>query len=121
MERIKHYFLYFSVFIMGGAVLVIEILGTRILAPFYGQTIFVWSALISVTLGSLALGYWIGGRTADKHPDSRLFFGSIFIAGALVVIVSKISQFVILWSDGFGLRVGPVIASIFLFFPVLFF
>jgi len=50
----------------GFAVLIIEIIGTRILTPFYGSTIFVWSPLITVTLAALALGYWSGEKMIDK-------------------------------------------------------
>jgi len=64
----RHYFLYLTVFITGAAVLVVEILGTRLVSPFYGGTIFVWTSLITVTLGALALGYWIGGYWADRKP-----------------------------------------------------
>ena len=60
--------------------LAIEILGTRILGPFYGVSIFLWSALISVTLAALSLGYAIGGRWADRGlRASRLAF---MLAGA---------------------------------------
>ncbi len=69
MEKLKNYFLFLTVFVSGAAVLVIEILGTKILMPFYGSTIYVWSSLITVTLAFLALGYWLGGKLADKtHP-----------------------------------------------------
>ncbi len=46
----KNFFLYVIVFISGASVLAIEILGTRILGPFYGVSLFLWSALITVTL-----------------------------------------------------------------------
>ena len=45
---------YFSVFLSGFFILVLEVLGTRLISPYYGSTIFVWSALISVTLAALA-------------------------------------------------------------------
>jgi len=60
----KRAFIYITVFLTGAAILIIEILGTRVLAPFYGSTIFVWSSLITVTLGALALGYFAGGWLA---------------------------------------------------------
>ncbi len=49
--------LYLAVFLTGAAIMMIEVLGTRILGPFYGVSLFVWSSLISVTLIALALGY----------------------------------------------------------------
>lgn len=73
-------YLYTIVFISGAAVLAVEILGTQILGPFYGVSLFLWSALITVTLAALSLGYAIGGRWADRGATrSRL---CTVIAGA---------------------------------------
>ena len=49
----KHKYLYLSISVSGASVLAIEILGTRILGPFYGVSLFLWSALITVTLAAL--------------------------------------------------------------------
>ena len=58
--------LYLAVFVSGASVLALEILGTRILGPFYGVSLFLWSALITVTLAALSVGYVVGGRLADR-------------------------------------------------------
>src|SRR5262245_27398638 len=64
-----------TVLIGGASVMVVEILGSRILAPNFGTTLHVWSALITVTLAALAVGYAVGGRVADRYPG----FGSLMI------------------------------------------
>ena len=64
----KNGYIYLAVTASGASVLAIEILGTRILGPFYGVSLFLWSALITVTLAALSLGYAIGGRWADNGP-----------------------------------------------------
>ncbi len=64
--------LYFTVFMTGAAVMVIELLGTRLIAPFYGASLYVWTSLISVTLIALALGYYIGGIWADRAKRTGL-------------------------------------------------
>jgi hypothetical protein len=51
--------LYTVVSVSGASVLAIEILGTRILGPFYGVSLFLWPALITITLAALAVGYSI--------------------------------------------------------------
>lgn len=63
----NEYFLFLTLFFTGAAILVLEILGTRVLSPYFGVGLYVWSALITVTLMALALGYWWGGRLADKN------------------------------------------------------
>ena len=55
--------------------MMIEVLGTRILGPFYGVSLFVWSSLISVTLIALALGYYLGGIAADRAKRFQLSHG----------------------------------------------
>ena len=61
--------LFLTVFATGAAVMVIEILGTRIIGPVFGIGLFVWSALLTVTLGALAVGYYAGGILADRVPS----------------------------------------------------
>ena len=52
--------LLITVLISGASVMVIELLGTRLIAPFYGTSLYVWSSVISVTMVALTLGYFIG-------------------------------------------------------------
>lgn len=125
MEKPQNYdfgdiYLYLTVFISGAAVLVVEILGTRVLAPFFGSTIFVWSSLITVTLGALALGYFFGGRLIDRFPMARTLYIIIFFAGFFLLIPMKIDQWVLPFTDGFGIRLGSLIATALLFALPLF-
>ena len=59
-----------TVFVCGAVVMIYEIIGSRIVSPFIGTSTYVWTSLIGVILGSLSLGYWLGGRVADKRPDA---------------------------------------------------
>lgn len=58
--------LAFVVFLNGMAVMILEMAGARLLAPELGTSIIVWTSLIGVILASLSIGYWLGGRLADK-------------------------------------------------------
>jgi len=123
MIRKKDYktaYLYATLFITGAVILVIEIAGTRVLAPFYGSTIFVWSSLISITLGFLALGYFVGGFFADKHPKGELFYAIIFAGSASSLFLIKISQPILVFSNTLGFREGPLVATLLLFALPLF-
>jgi MFS family permease len=81
-----------TVFTTGAAVLVIEIAGARVVSPLYGSGLYSWSALISVTLAALSLGYWVGGRAADRRPDAAVFHGGILVAGLLVVALPAMAS-----------------------------
>jgi len=100
--------------------LIVEIMGARILAPFYGSTIYVWSSLITSTLAALALGYYFGGKLADKRPDMNILYFVIGLAGVLVFFIPFYSNPVLIWTDVLGLRFGPLAASAALFIPSLF-
>ena len=65
------YILEIIVFLCGAAVMTIELVGSRVLAPYVGASIFVWTSLIGVILGSLSLGYWYGGKLSDRYPNYR--------------------------------------------------
>jgi spermidine synthase len=56
--------LYVILFVSGGAVLALELLASRILTPYFGVSLYIWTGILSITLVALALGYWIGGRLA---------------------------------------------------------
>jgi spermidine synthase len=76
--------LFFSVFVCGAVVMVFELAGSRIMAPYFGTSIYVWTGLIGVIMGSLALGYWLGGKLADKRADHETYSLIIFISGLAV-------------------------------------
>ena len=107
----------FCVFITGACVLIIEITATRVLSPYFGNTIFSISSVISVVLAALSLGYYVGGRMADKYPREELFYGIIALSGFCVVALHWLGM-IFLSTFGYGLSMieGPIIASILLFF-----
>src|SRR3989344_267092 len=67
------------IFVSGAAVMIVELAGTRILAPYLGTSIFIWTSLIGVILASLSLGYWFGGRLADARPHPHMLAGIIML------------------------------------------
>ncbi len=68
------------VFTSGGVLLALEIIASRVLAPYFGNSIYVWGSLIGVFLTALSVGYAVGGRLADRHPSPGLFAGIVFAA-----------------------------------------
>src|SRR5215510_9093388 len=72
------------VFGAGIGALATEITASRLLAPYFGSSTIVWANLIGIVLAALALGYWLGGRIADRRPERKLL-GRIVLAAAVFV------------------------------------
>ncbi len=107
------------VFITGAVVMIFELVGSRVLAPSLGGSIHVWTSLIGVILGSLSLGYWYGGKLADRRPEQSLLSSIILGAAAFVVLVAyggdaSLAVVRSLFSD---LRLASVVAALVLFAP----
>ena len=113
------YFIYMAVIVSGMAVLAIELLGTRLLAPFYGADLYLWSALISVTLAALSFGYAAGGRLADRAPQiTRLAFIQA-LAGLWIIAIPWLRTPLLTLLQTIDLRLGVLINAAVLFFPPL--
>lgn len=117
----KRPLLYTVVAVSGAAVLAVEILGTRVLGPFYGVGLFLWSALISVTLMALSLGYWLGGRWADRGPSATRMCVLLVVAGAWVFLVPILKDPALAATERWGLRAAVLATTIILFAPPLVF
>ncbi len=115
----QKYILELIVFICGAAVMVLELVGSRTLAPYLGTSIFVWTSLIGIILGSLSLGYYLGGRISDKHPNYKIFSAVILGSAIYIFFIAlfKFSFLIFLMEKISGIRAGSVIASFVLFSP----
>lgn len=91
----------------------LELVGSRILAPEFGNSIFVWGSLIGVVLAALSLGYSYGGRLADRILSHRTFSSIIFSAGLFTLFIPYLSPIVIdlALRLGLGERYGPLLVT----------
>lgn len=108
------------VFLCGAALMVVEVLGTRIIAPFLGASLYSWSSVIAVVLGSLSAGYWYGGKIADRNPNERLFLSVILLCGTSVLFIPFLVPFSMFFGVPLGSKYGPLISSAILFAPTSF-
>jgi spermidine synthase len=106
------------IFICGAVLMALEIVGSRVLSPHFGSSIFVWGSLISVFLGALTTGYFLGGKVADRKPHLQtlgwIIFATSFVIWAIPLFSTQIIT--ILIDLGLGVRFAPLAASIILFF-----
>ena len=104
----------------GALVMVIEVLGSKVLGPFFGVSLFVWTSLITVTLVALALGYAAGGLLSDRKSDPGYLYGIIFVAGVCVLLIPHLKGFILKTCMSLGLRTGSLASASLLFGPSLF-
>lgn len=112
--------LYLIAAVNGAAILIVEILGAKMLSPYFGTSQFVWTAQIAITLISLAVGYWFGGRLADRSAELHrlcwcMLVAAVYLA-ATVPLVRPVSFAALSVSR---LAAGSVLAAVFLFFVPL--
>jgi len=105
-------------FLSGFIIMAIELLGGRILAPYFGSSIFVWGSIITVFMLSLSIGYLCGGKLSLLKPDLRLY-GSFFVGAAILLLPlvfagNEIMEAVFLRIE--DPRYGSLVVSMLLFF-----
>ncbi len=108
--------LYLIVFICGSALMSLELVATRVLAPFLGNSLFVWGSVISVVMVALSLGYWLGGEIADRLGASRMLAPVIALAGMLTALAPVIAKQVMPAAAELGPRTGSLVAASAIFF-----
>lgn len=84
--------LHLLVFAAGFTSLGVELAASRLLDPWFGNSILVWASLIGLILAYLALGYWLGGRLADRGPQPHLLYTIVAAAAALVGLTPLIAR-----------------------------
>lgn len=113
----KKLFLEITVFVCGAVVMAFEIIGSRMLGPYVGTSIFVWTSIIGVILLSLSLGYLSGGRIADKNPRFTILSLIILLSGVFITFSTLIKDAVLefLLENIYDIKIISVISSLILF------
>jgi len=108
-----------TLFICGAVVMIFELVGSRVLGPYFGTSIFVWTSLIGIILGSLSFGYYFGGKISDKKPNLNSLSIIIFLAAISIGLTIFIKDFLLTYLQMHftDIRINSVLASLILFSP----
>src|SRR5690606_2903239 len=107
-----------AAFINGFAIMAIELLGGRVLSPYFGTSVYVWGSIITIFMLSLSLGYLWGGRLSSRNPDPRtfslFFFLSALLSLPIIFFADPIMTEVFLTIE--DPRYGSLISAVLLYF-----
>jgi len=105
--------------IEGGAVMAVELLGAKLIAPSYGASLYVWATTLAVTMGGLTTGYLLGGVISEKYPH-KLILHYIILASAIFVSIMPFTSSIIMSATlEMNIKLGIVISSLCFVFPPL--
>ena len=71
---------------------------SRLLAPYFGSSLFVWASLIGLILLYLTIGYYVGGRLADSQPSPQTFYCLTIVAALFIGIIPLIAHPILAWA-----------------------
>jgi len=111
-------FVFLLAFAGGFSIMSIEMLGGRIMAPFFGSSIYVWGSIITIFMIALSIGYLAGGQLSLRNPSLKKFGGLFLFCAVAVMPMAWISNPLMEWvfmriED---VRYGSLVAATGLFF-----
>jgi spermidine synthase len=111
--------LFVTAFLTGALVMALEILGSRLLAPIFGNSLFVWGALIGVILAAMSSGYALGGWLADRYPGGIVLAVLLLASGTWTFLLAWLGQPVMFRVSSWvqDPRWGPCLAASLLLAP----
>jgi spermidine synthase len=119
MVKVKE-FLYLVAFVEGAGVMAVELAGAKMIAPFYGTSLYVWAAVLAVTLGGLTTGYFLGGWATSRFDAHKTLRWILAISTVFIALMPVIALQVMPATSGLGLRVGSLVASLLtIFIPLV--
>ncbi len=114
------WYYWLILFVEGASLMVVELLGAKLLAPFYGSSLYVWTAVLSITIIGLTLGYHFGGKLTQKKALHYYLGLIILLAGLFILAMPATASFSIRITTGLGLIPGICFATSILLVPPMF-
>ncbi|RLD42081.1 MAG: hypothetical protein DRI86_12295 [Bacteroidetes bacterium] len=107
-------------FIEGSTVMAAELLGAKMTAPFFGTTIYSWAAVLAITLGGLAAGYYFGGWISSRKPTNIVLSLILVLSGIFMLFMPSTAKFIMTSVIEIELLWGLIISLMVFLFPLVF-
>ena len=115
----KHWYLFPVLLVEGGSLMAVELLGAKLVAPFYGNSLYVWTAVLGITVLGLTAGYYFGGIISEKYPSNNALFFIVALSALPVFALPHSSSLFMSQTSAMDLRLGIVVTCLLLLLPPL--
>ena len=114
----KKYRIEIILFVVEAICMILELVASRVLAPYFGSSNLVWTSVIGIILASGSIGNYLGGIVADKPEVNKKFKLILVISSILIFIIPFIQTPIIEAIDTLinDIKIGAIFSTIFLFF-----
>lgn len=106
-------------FVEGASVMAAEICGAKLLAPFFGSSLYVWSSVMAITLGGLASGYFIGGKLSKREKKENTLLYVLIAAVCCLCLMPFMTTVFLVTASHLSLIPAVIISVLFLLFPTM--
>lgn len=120
MQNKKLWFFLGLSFLEGASVMAAELLGAKMMAPYFGSSLYVWSAVMAVTLFGLAAGYFAGGILSEKPNKEKILYRSLVFAAVFTIAMPYVARFAFMLFGKMSLELAVTISSLLILFPPVF-
>lgn len=121
MKNHSRTFLYLLAIVEGASVMACELFGAKLIAPFFGGSLYVWAAVLGVTLFALMSGYYLGGYLSSKSTNKNLVYWILMLAGFFLMIMPHMSAAVMPALLDLSVQMGSTMSLLTFMFPALLF
>ncbi len=97
----------------------VEIVGAKMVGPYYGSSLYVWAAVLGLTLGGLTTGYFLGGRISRRFPGKSALYSIMLVSAVLVALMPWTASLVMEATLDLELRLGITLSALVFLFPAL--
>jgi spermidine synthase len=118
LRKFPHLFLV--LIIEGGVLMAVELMGAKLVAPFYGGSLYVWTAVLTITVLGLTLGYYAGGLFSKERPSETRLFVVLGVSALLVLLLPFTASTSIALTKGMDLIAGICVTCVLLLLPPMF-
>lgn len=116
---IPNQIIYIMAFTAGFSIMAVELVAGKLMAPYFGSSVYVWGSIISIFMLALSFGYLIGGKLSTKNPSIKKYSGIFGVAGLTVCLVPSSYETIFSFASSINdPRYGSLLGALILFTPL---